>query len=171
MPRVGNAVVPLSSDGGTTALLRLSVVVRRRWGVTVGVAPVVGALRPWCRVWPVGMTVSVVLCVACGAASWLRRLRFWTVGLVLARFLDTSVEVLNRWAGVGETLRGVGLGAGQPVRVWRGWGSTVQGLKRRRHDGDAVACGPGWGRPRALRACGPEATSSPPLASATAATA
>ena len=119
-------------------MLRLSVVVRRRWGVTVGGAPVVGALRPWCRVWPVGMTVSVVLCVACGAASWLRRLRFWAVGLVLARFLDTSVEVLNRWAGVGETLRGVGLGAGQSVRVWRGWGSTVQGLKRRRRDGDAT---------------------------------
>ena len=48
------------------------------------------------------------------------------VGLMAA-----SVEALNRQFGAGVWPRSVGLGAEQSVRVWRGWGSTVQGLKRR----------------------------------------
>ena len=52
--------------------------------------------------------------------------------------MSASVEVLDRRFGLGALPGYVGLGRGQSVRVWRGWGSTVEGLKRRRGGGDAT---------------------------------
>ena len=59
-------------------------------------------------------------------------------GRGLVGFLAVSLEALDRWAGAGETPRDVGLGAGQSVRVWRGWGPTVPGLKRWKCGGGGV---------------------------------